>query len=153
MSIKDGTTSVFTDDSGSRKRVVMLVIRGTAGALGLGLAAVAVSVVGQVALPGLDAPLRAPGAEHARTSIKFPESAPERSTADGTVVADSKSPDSSAAPTRKPSNRATEPATPTEAILNGKPTAQPTTAADPVQTPGSPPTLPPGKSKIIDSDQ
>ena len=54
-------TSVFTDDSGGRKRVVVLTIRGAVGLMGLGAVAVAVSVFGHVTLPGLDEPLHLPG--------------------------------------------------------------------------------------------
>lgn len=150
-------TSVFTDDSGARKRIVTLAIRGATTALSLGAAAVAVSAFGHVTLPGLDAPLHIPGAGHAKTSTKDAGQAPERSTSDGKAAAEL---DPSGSPTERSTKTDSNSANPTVATTGpttapptGKPTAKPTTAAHPVHAPGTPPTAPPGKSKITDSGQ
>ena len=73
MPTKTATTSIFTDDSGTRKRTVTAAIRGAVGLIGLGVAAVAVSVFGHVTLPGLEAPLHLPGINSTNPATKGTE--------------------------------------------------------------------------------
>ncbi len=125
-------TSIFTDDSGSRKRAVALAIRGAVVVLGFGAAAVAVSVFGNVKLPGLDAPLHLPGTQ-AHSSNNHKTSTEDPGKAPGTAT-------SQVVPASRPTTAATPTATPT-AKATGKPTAKPTHAAQPTHKP----TAPPGK--------
>lgn len=160
MSAGGKTTSIFTDDSGARKRAVTLGLRGAASALGLGAAAVAVSMVGHVALPGLDAPLHIPGVSHTKQSNNDADPGLHLTHDHAPVVAVS-SPSAPAtsragAFTTRPSSGAT-PATSTTTSTNGKakakgkPTDRPTTAALPDHS--NRPTAPPGKSKTSDVGQ
>ena len=129
-------TSIFTDDSGGRKRAVALAIRGAVVVLGFGAAAVAVSVFGNVKLPGLDAPLDIPGTQ--AHSSKDSKTTSTRDT--GKTSGTGQGSTSTVVPAGQPTTAATPTATPT-AKPTGKPTAKPTTAAQPTHKP----TAPPGK--------
>jgi len=151
MSTDDLTTSVFTDDSGSRKRVVTWTITGASCLLGIGALAIAVSVFGQVSLPGLDAPIHIPGVGPSRprtpgAAASGSARAPDRSgTADvGTTSATTSGKTSASTPTTTVPTAKTPAATTTPKV---KPSAKPTPAANPVHSPGSGPTVPPGRPK------
>lgn len=144
-------TSVFTDDTGGRRRVVVVAIRSAVGLLGLGAAAVAVSVFGHVKLPGLDAPSHAPGVARHHAADDNPGSSDGdtgagRAPSPAAVVPVGSSPTTSGTsgsptagapgtvPTAAPTSKAT-----------GKPTAKPTTAAEPTHKPTAPPGKPTSK--------
>lgn len=182
MSADHEDTSVFTDDSGTRQRAVTWVIRGLSGALGLGVAAAAVSIVGHVTLPGLDAPLHLPGVGQAK-KVASPETSgsqndvPAETTGSGpqptspssltpgqnAVSARQSVPTSSATTPNTPATKApvqvTTPAPTTPTVTakpkkpHGKPTAKPPTAANPEPTPGGRPSVPPGKAKQTSTEQ
>lgn len=147
MSHKATATSVFTDDSGGRKRAVTVAVRGAVGLIGLGAAAIAISVFGHVTLPGLEAPLHLPGANRTNPTTKGTGSGTAGSTdgnlSTGTVGSSPstvKSTGSALGNTTEPTGApATPSATPTTRAT-GKPTAKPTTAATP--THGTKPTDP-----------
>lgn len=146
MPTKTATTSIFTDDSGARKRTVTAAIRGAVGLIGLGVAAVAVSVFGHVTLPGLEAPLHLPGINSTNPATKGTEPGNAGSTqgnlSTGTLTGTTPTagnPASTAQPTAPTTPRVT-PAT----GATGKPTSKPTTAATPIH--GTKP-IDPGKSR------
>ncbi|RZI87132.1 MAG: hypothetical protein EOO67_14750, partial [Microbacterium sp.] len=56
-----GSGSVFTDDSGARRRVITWSVRGTIVAIVLAAGGLALALGTQVTLPGLDGPLSVPG--------------------------------------------------------------------------------------------
>lgn len=158
MSTKPTATSIFTDDSGARKRTVTLAIRGAVGLIGLGVAAVAVSVFGHVTLPGLEAPLHISGIDNTNPAAKVAKPGTVVST-DGSLptgqiksttptakpasVAKSTGPTpGNSASTAQPTAPTTPRATPTTRAT-GKPTSKPTTAATP--THGAKP-IDPGQS-------
>jgi cytoskeletal protein RodZ len=160
---KRAAKSVFTDDSGSRKRLVTWTIRTASCVLAAGAVAVGLSVFGQVTLPGLDSPVHIPGigAEPSTPRSQSPQAvtgdaASTDSTADGadaavtTSVNGAKGTGSthSDGTNAKPAPTTPAPVTPV-AKHTGKPTAKPTTAASPTHTRGSGPTEPPGQSKKI----
>lgn len=163
MTRDDAATSVFTDDSGSRTRVVTWTIRGVSCLLVVGAIAVGMSVVGQVTLPGLDSPLHIPGVGQSHTLGDRPPhgdtSGVQEQATSGTVPADttsstkgSKAAASATGSTTTPTATATATTptatTPTAAHKpKGKPAAKPTTAANPTHAHGSGPTEPPGQSK------
>ena len=155
MSIEPTATSIFTDDSGARKRAVTLAIRGAVGLIGLSVAAVAVSVFGHVTLPGLQAPLHISGINDTKPATKVAQPGAVVST-DGSLpagqvkttkptakplsVAKSASPTpGNSDSTARPTAPTTPSATPTTRAT-GKPTSKPTTAATP--THGTKPTRP-----------
>ncbi|MCW2749502.1 MAG: hypothetical protein JWR83_612 [Aeromicrobium sp.] len=157
MSTENTHTSVFTDDSGSRKRAVAWTIRGASCLLAVGAVAVAVSVFGQVSLPGLDAPLHIPGVTQPKAATPDGRStpgataaaqAPDGKTGSATNTGVTSRAGSSTGSASTPSTASPTPTTPAATTkVTGKPTAKPTTAASPSHSPGSPPTEPPGKSK------
>jgi hypothetical protein len=159
MANKHGTSSIFTDDSGSRMRAVSLAIRGSLILLGLGAASLAVSVFGHVALPGLDAPLHVPGANRANPSSNDTDSAREPSADSDAPTgtgkgASSKADSSVGKPTA--SVKTTGPtATPTTSGSSAAvtPTAIATARPTPPHEPGTPPTAPPGQTKKLQTDQ
>lgn len=149
MTVKESTNSVFTDDSGARKRVVTWAIRGASGILLVGALAAGVSIFGHVALPGLEAPLHIPGIGQTDKT----NAPPDRSTTAATrgPNADSAATSGRSSTSDKSDTPAVAP-TPTPVKVTGKPTAKPTTAANPAHEPGSPPSEPPGKSKKLSTD-
>ena len=58
------TTSVFTDDSGARRRLLMWTVRGLIGAIVLSAGAVTFSLVAHVPLPDLPGPFTLPGSSN-----------------------------------------------------------------------------------------
>lgn len=169
-------TSVFTDDSGSRRRRVVWAFRAGAAALVAAVAVVLTSAVGHVTLPGLDAPLHLPGSAPKNPTASLsdqtsPEpTVPTSSSATGDPSspvgtgdagrpgdATTKGQAATATPIRAsptaPTVAAPEPGGPTTATTKprGKPTAKPTTAANPEHSPGNPPTEPPGRAKKDDT--
>lgn len=158
MPTKTATTSIFTDDSGARKRTVTAAIRGAVGLIGLGIAAVAVSVLGHVTLPGLETPLHIPGINSTNPSAKGTEPGKAGSTqgnlSTGTLTGTTPTAGPTAgnpARTAQPTAPTTPRATPTTRTTGkpttratGKPTSKPTTAATP--THGTKP-IDPGKSQ------
>lgn len=146
MKANIGDTSVFTDDTGARKRWLTLVIRGAAGLIGLSAVAVAVSVFGHVSLPGLDAPLRLPGVAHSPSTQGNKAELSQNSTVGQSDSKSNNKPstqESSGMPLSPGTTHPTPTSTPT---VTGKPTAKPTTAVDP---PRGRPTEPPGKAKNL----
>lgn len=159
MSTKTKATSIFTDDSGSRKRAVTVAVRAAVGLIGLSAAAVAVSVFGHVTLPGLETPLHIPSVNRTNPTTDDPDSGTAGST-DGNLSTstDKYAPSTASTPnstgsTPKTTGPTTVPttlaATPTTRAT-GKPTAKPTAAATPTQ--GTRPTDP-GNAHSTDSGQ
>lgn len=161
-----GTTSVFTDDSGARRRVMIWLVRGTIGAIALVAAAVMFTLVTHVSLPVLGGPLAdlgnggspSVGADH--SGGKRPESDPiVPSESPTTAVSDAARSDaairanhtpgavSGSAPSTRPS---TPSVTPTGAATPGSKAnrgAASTTAPRATPTPRAPDKTPPGQSK------
>ncbi len=155
-------TSVFTDDSGGRTRIVGVVLRVAAGLLGLGAAAVAISVFGHVTLPGLDEPLHVPGPnsyhpsnrdstteDPSRAGVQTPRPAaaqdltPTGSGQPTAITPSGSGQPTAAAPKGKSTTAPTTPPTkPPTAKATGKPTAKPTVAANPTPRPAVPPGKP-----------
>ncbi len=165
-------TSVFTDDSGSRTRIVAIAMRMAVGLLGLAAATVAVSVFGHVTLPGLDQPFRVPGLhsnhpnghhwtirDSSGGGVQSPSpAASQGSTSSGTLTTIPTAKDSSGAGVRLPSPAASPGSTPPG---SGQPTATTATTTPTAKATGKPavkrakptvaatpthrPTAPPGK--------
>ncbi|WP_456698381.1 hypothetical protein [Aeromicrobium sp. P5_D10] len=183
MTKNAGDTSVFTDDSGSRRRWVAWTFRSTSVLLILGVLAVVISMVGNVSLPGFKSPLSFPGTGSGTSRVT--ESRPHSpSVSAGLPSSGAVAPTDLAPGDAQPSDTVTRtgrttrdsiagnggrsdatpvrpstpaPGTSTPAVpskpgkgkgtVHGKPTSKPTNAAEPVHSPGSPPTEPPGKAK------
>lgn len=155
-------SSVFTDDSGRRRRLVSVLMASAVGLLALGAAAATISVFGHVTLPGLDQPLRLPGTSSVNPSADQSQShrqdggaKPDRAV-DGTATSPTPAAGSAERPTTgvSPTPSATD--APTTAVptpsglATGRPTAKPTTAVQPTH---ARPTAPPGQSKSPDTAQ
>lgn len=163
MSIAMTDTSVFTDDSGKRRRVVSAAVRAAVALLSLGAIAVAISIFGHVTLPGLDRPLHIPGIARSpavahidtsatnlngnvRSSTPGVTSSPAPSASATTKPASSSTTSASVQPST-PSATSAPPAVTSKSKTNGKSTAKSSKAAHPVHSPGNPPTVPPGLAK------
>lgn len=128
-----GTTSVFTDDSGTRTRLVSWTVRGGISVIVLAVLAITVSLITGVPLPTPVGPLNLPGssAEHAPTgsgdeaSQQLPEAPPARI-----------GPSASSAPTPAAVPASTRSTKGSSSTQHAKSAPQPTsTPAVPVPTP------------------
>lgn len=135
-------TSVFTDDSGARRRLLMWTVRGLIAAIVLSAAAVTFSLAAHVPLPDLPGPFSLPGSSSTeRQATDTPDEDGASPDPDESTLAD---PTPTATPSAGTSKRPAATTTRGPGAPGSKPSSAPTTpststppAPTPTKTPGS----------------
>lgn len=136
--------SVFTDDSGARRRLLIWSFRGAVAAIAVAAAGFVLTLVTHVPLPGLDEPLSVPG--FGSSERRAADSANPNQAGAGAAPGQP-------APTSGPTAVATDPTDATtpagEAKSGGSQPAgsKPSTPANPTPTPVNPPSATPTPSR------